>query len=147
MGSKWSGTSGAIIGLIANGFLAERFGYRRVMICALIAMTCLIFLFFFAHSLGMILAGQFLCGIPWGSMYILSHHSDHSSRLPVFQTLTTSYASEVAPVALRGYLTTWVNACWGIGQLISLGVLRGLLHRTDQWGWRIPYAIQVSLAS
>lgn len=75
------------------------------------------------------------------------HPSDHSSRLPVFQTLTTSYASEVAPVALRGYLTTWVNACWGIGQLISLGVLRGLLHRTDQWGWRIPYAIQVSLAS
>ena len=36
-----------------------------------------------------------------------------------------------------------MNACWGIGQLISLSVLRGLLNRTDQWGWRIPYALQV----
>ena len=80
----------------------------------------------------------------------------------VFQTLTTSYASEVAPVALRGCraassaygkpkfslitlvdLTTWVNACWGIGQLISIVMLRGLLNRTDEWGWRIPYATQV----
>jgi hypothetical protein len=25
------------------------------------------------------------------------------------------------------------------GQLISIGVLRGLLGRTDQWAWRIPY--------
>lgn len=28
--------------------------------------------------------------------------------ITVFQTLTTSYACEVAPVALRAYLTTWV---------------------------------------
>jgi hypothetical protein len=31
---------------------------------------------------------------------------------------------------------------WVAGQLISTGVLRGLLGRTDQWAWRIPYAIQ-----
>lgn len=37
-----------------------------------------------------------------------------------------------------------VNACWGIGQLISSGVLRALLNRTDQWGWRIPLAVQAS---
>jgi hypothetical protein len=37
-----------------------------------------------------------------------------------------------------------VNACWGIGQLIAVGMLKGLLTRTDQWGWRIPYAVQVS---
>jgi SP family general alpha glucoside:H+ symporter-like MFS transporter len=60
----------------------------------------------------------------------------------VFQTLTTSYAAEVAPVPLRAFLTTWVNACWGIGQLLALGVLRGLLSRQDDWGWRIPYALQ-----
>jgi len=117
---------GGIIGLLLNGYVSERFGYRRTMIVALIAMIGLIFIFFFAKNLQTLLAGEILCGIPWG----------------IFQTLTTSYASEVAPVALRGYLTTWVNACWGIGQLIALGVLRGLLNRTDQWGWRIPYAIQ-----
>ena len=31
---------------------------------------------------------------------------------------------------------------WVIGQLISAGVLRGLLNRSDEWGWRIPYAVQ-----
>jgi len=32
-----------------------------------------------------------------------------------------------------------------MGQLISAGVLRGLLHRADEWGWRIPYALQWSV--
>ena len=44
----------------------------------------------------MLLAGEILCGIPWG----------------VFQTITTAYAAEVTPVALRPYLTTYVNLCW-----------------------------------
>jgi SP family general alpha glucoside:H+ symporter-like MFS transporter len=37
--------------------------------------------------------GEVFCGIPWG----------------MFQTLTTQYASEVAPVRLRPILTTFVN--------------------------------------
>ncbi|OJJ42455.1 hypothetical protein ASPZODRAFT_137267 [Penicilliopsis zonata CBS 506.65] len=121
-----SGSVGQIIGLMFNEWAAERYGYRIVMSGALIATMGFIFLFFFATNLEMLLAAEILCGIPWG----------------IFQTLTTSYACEVAPVALRAYLTTWVNACWGIGQLLSCGVLRALLYRTDQWGWRIPFAVQ-----
>ncbi|ORX38083.1 general substrate transporter [Kockovaella imperatae] len=119
---------GSIIGLMLNGYLAERIGYRYTMIASLAWLACFIFLFFFAKSLGMLVAAEVLCGIPWG----------------ILQTLTTSYASEVAPLALRGFLTTWVNACWGIGQLLSVGILRGLLSKTylGQWGWRIPYALQ-----
>jgi len=67
-----------------------------------------------------------LLGIPWG----------------VFQTLTITYASEVCPVALRGYLTTYVNLCWGLGQLIGIGVIKSMLGRTDEWAYRIPYALQ-----
>lgn len=26
--------------------------------------------------------------------------------------------------------------------MLSEGVLTGLLNRTDEWGWRIPYATQ-----
>jgi SP family general alpha glucoside:H+ symporter-like MFS transporter len=74
----------------------------------------------------MLLVGEILCGIPWG----------------VFQTITTAYAAEVTPVALRPYLTTYVNLCWVFGQFIGSGVLRGLLSFTDQWGYRIPFAIQ-----
>lgn len=56
--------------------------------------------------------------------------------------LTITYASEVCPVALRGYLTTYVNFCWGLGQLIGIGVIKAMLNRTDEWAYRIPYALQ-----
>lgn len=55
-----------------------------------------------------------------------------------------SYSSEVCPVALRKYLTTWENSCWGIGQLIEIGVIKSMFGRTDEWAYRIPYALQVS---
>ncbi|KAL1409270.1 hypothetical protein Q8F55_006103 [Vanrija albida] len=116
----------SIFGVIANGYLAERFGYKKTMFWTLIWMTGVIFLFFFCQSLGMLLAAQFLVGFAWG----------------IFQVLTTTYAAEVAPLPLRHILTTWVNSCWGIGQLIGVGLLRGMVNRTDEWAWRIPYALQ-----
>lgn len=60
----------------------------------------------------------------------------------MFQTLSVSYASEVCPVCLRGYLTTYANICWVIGQVLSSGILRGFLSNSTQWGYRIPFAIQ-----
>lgn len=63
-------------------------------------------------------------------------------RRGVFQTLTTTYAAEVCPVALRPYLTTYVNLCWVIGQLIASGVLKAFVTNTSQWAYRIPFAIQ-----
>lgn len=74
----------------------------------------------------MLFAAGILSGLPWGA----------------FQTLTTTYAADVCPIPLRPILTTFVNMCWVIGQLLTTGVLRGLLHRQDDWAWRIPYAIQ-----
>lgn len=111
---------GEILGLFINGIVSERYGYRKTMIVSLVAVICFIFIPFFAKSLGQLEAGEVLCGIPWG----------------VFQTLTTAYASEVCPVQLRAYLTTYVNLCWVIGQLIASGVLRSMLNRSDQWGYR-----------
>lgn len=95
-------------------------------------MTCLVLItaftaiFFTAQNVQTLLVAEILCGIPWG----------------IFQTLTISYACEVCPVALRGYLTTYVNACWGIGQLIGIGVIKAMHDRTDEWAYRIPYALQ-----
>ena len=95
-------------------------------------MTCLTLIiaftaiFFTAQSVVALQVAEILCGIPWG----------------VFQTLTITYASEVCPVALRGYLTTYVNFCWGLGQVIGIGVIKSMLGRTDQWAYRIPYSLQ-----
>jgi SP family general alpha glucoside:H+ symporter-like MFS transporter len=60
----------------------------------------------------------------------------------VFQTLTTTYASEVMPVPLRCYLCTYVNLCWVMGQFIASGVLRAMLNNNTQWSYRIPFALQ-----
>ncbi|KAF7196396.1 Maltose permease MAL31 [Pseudocercospora fuligena] len=117
---------GEFIGLLINGWVSERFGYRKTVMGCLILIIAFITIFFTAPSVEVLLVGEILCGIPWG----------------VFQTLTITYASEVCPVALRGYLTTYVNMCWGLGQLIAIGVIRSMLHRTDEWAYRIPYALQ-----
>ena len=85
--------AGEVIGLFINGFVSERYGYRKTMIGALMSMTAFIFILFFAPNVQTLVIGEVFCGIPWG----------------MFQTLTTQYASEVAPVRLRPILTTFVN--------------------------------------
>lgn len=54
-----------MVGLVINGYASERFGYRFTMIGALIAVTCFIFVTFFAVNIKMLLAGYVLCGLPW----------------------------------------------------------------------------------
>ncbi|KAL2815711.1 general substrate transporter [Aspergillus granulosus] len=117
---------GEIIGLLLNGWASEKFGYRYTVMTCLVLMTAWIAIFFTAPNVQALLAAEILAGIPWG----------------VFQTLCVTYASEVCPVALRSYLTTYVNFCWGLGQLIGVGVIRAMLDRYDEWAYRIPYGLQ-----
>ncbi|KAK0624495.1 General alpha-glucoside permease [Lasiodiplodia hormozganensis] len=118
---------GEILGLFLNGIISERIGYRRTLLWSLSVLTGFIFILFFAPSVEVLQVGEILCGIPWG----------------VFQTLTTVYASEVCPVALRAYLTTYVNLCWVIGTLLGQGILRACLESSNsEWAYRIPFAIQ-----
>jgi MFS transporter, SP family, general alpha glucoside:H+ symporter len=117
---------GEIIGLFINGWVSERFGYRYTVMTCLSLIIAFTAIFFTAQSVVALQVAEILCGIPWG----------------VFQTLTITYASEVCPVALRGYLTTYVNFCWGLGQVIGIGVIKSMLGRTDQWAYRIPYSLQ-----
>jgi sugar porter (SP) family MFS transporter len=117
---------GTIIGAFANGWLTQRYGYRRTLVASLIAVTGFIFITFFAHNLPMLLAGSLLCGLPWG----------------VFATMAPAYASEICPMALRGYLANYVCLCWALGQLLAAGVLFSFSGGTTQWSYRIPFAIQ-----
>lgn len=130
--TKWqtslnnAGAACTILGLLANGWLSERFGYRRTLLYALVALSLFIFLTFFAFNIETLLAGQILLAIPWG----------------ICSTLTMSYAAEVLPLSLRGYSISAVNLCWVLGQIISLAVLRSLQGMTSEWSYRIPFALQ-----
>ena len=85
-----------------------------------------IFILVFAQSIEMLMAGGILCGIPWG----------------VFQTLTTAYAAEICPMAIRGHLTSFVNICWASGLFIAACVVRGTISIQNEWGWKLPYMLQ-----
>ncbi|KAK0765848.1 hypothetical protein N5P37_001788 [Trichoderma harzianum] len=117
---------GAIIGLVINGYVTEKFGHRIVTMIALVVMSAFIFITFFAPSIQVLTAGQVLVGIPWG----------------IFAIMGSAYSSEVCPLALRGYLTSFVNICWVIGQFVAAGVLQGLVNNNTVWSFRIPFAIQ-----
>ncbi|KAH6653148.1 general substrate transporter [Truncatella angustata] len=117
---------GSIIGLLCNGYLQSRFGSRRVYMGAMALMGATIFTLFFAVNVQMLFAGNILCGIPWG----------------IFQTLTTAYAAEICPAAMRGYLTAWVSMCWGAGSFLAAGILRASLDIPGDMSWRVPYALQ-----
>jgi sugar porter (SP) family MFS transporter len=117
---------GEMIGLAMNGVLADRYGFKKTMIGGLVAITFFIFIPFFATNIIQLLVGLIVMGIPWG----------------IFQTLTTTYAAEVCPTNLRPYLTTYVNLCWVIGQFLASAVLVGTQSRSDNWAYRIPYALQ-----
>jgi SP family general alpha glucoside:H+ symporter-like MFS transporter len=80
---------GEIIGLFLNGWVSEAIGYRYTIMGCLFLIICFTAIFFTAQTVVHLLVAEILCGIPWG----------------VFQTLTITYASEVCPVALRGYRT------------------------------------------
>ncbi|KAG9671051.1 putative sugar transporter, partial [Aureobasidium melanogenum] len=117
---------GIVPGIFLNGWLAAKYGYRKVIIVALFFLNAFIFITFFAPNKPVLVVGQILCGFSWG----------------VFATIGPAYASEIVPLQLRGYLTSYVNLCWAIGQFIAAGVLKGLVARTDQWSYRIPFAVQ-----
>ncbi|USP79022.1 hypothetical protein yc1106_06296 [Curvularia clavata] len=120
------GLAGQILGLFLTGTLAEFVGYRRTLMAGLVAMTAIISVPVCAKTRAALLVGQCLSGIPWG----------------LFQCVCTVYAVDVCPVALRAYLTTWINACWVLGQLIASVVLRKMSTDTTAWSYRMPLALQ-----
>lgn len=102
--------AGEIIGLILAGWAADKYGYKMTTIGSLVLMIAFIFVLFFAPNAAVLVAGEVLCGIPWGA----------------FQSISPAYASEVAPVVLRPYLTTFINMCWVIGEFPRLSSGCGL---------------------
>ncbi|KAJ5732176.1 hypothetical protein N7493_003657 [Penicillium malachiteum] len=117
---------GAIIGLLISGQISEHFGCRRTMTGALLALCLILFMFFTAVNIQMLLAAQILSGIAWG----------------VFQILPAVYASEVCPIVLRPYVTTFINMCWIIGQYLAAGIYLNTASSTTQLAYQIPFGVQ-----
>lgn len=117
---------GQVLGALAAGIPMDRFG-RRKTFAACVAMTgCCVFIQFFARSPGVLLAGELLGGLVLGAYVVIA----------------PAYASEVAPLALRGVLTSYTNLCFVIGQLLANGVTAGTSKLDNHWAYSIPFALQ-----
>ncbi|ORX36064.1 general substrate transporter [Kockovaella imperatae] len=117
---------GSFFGVYLAALEVDRWGYKKTILGNLAFLIPLIGLVTFAPNKGALLAGEILCGIPWGA----------------FSTLAEAYASEVCPLSLRGYLTTFVNLCWVIGHLVGAGILRKAAAMDGIWAFRMPFAVQ-----
>lgn len=92
---------GQVIGLVINGFAQTRYGSKRVYCCAMVVMVGAIFIPVFSTSLPMLFAGELVCGIPWGIFRKLLH-TVYKNSADFTETLSTAYAAEICPMALRG---------------------------------------------
>ncbi|KAH1496035.1 hypothetical protein LV164_002285 [Aspergillus fumigatus] len=117
---------GQLTGLLLNAYSQDRFGCRPTMMFFMAWMALMIFIPVFAPSLPILAWGEAMCGVSWG----------------VFQTLSTTYASEVVPTVLRPYVTAYVCMCWGAGILLSSGVVRAVAGIDGDLGWRLPFVLQ-----
>lgn len=129
-----------IVGVIASGLMAKKYGYKRSLQGCLLLIIGLIFMVIFSKNELTLAAGEVLLRIPWG----------------VFQTLCICYAMEICPFILRNHLTVYINSCWLVGQLTSLLIMKGVISNeikyikkvpfAFQWYWPIPIVIAILMA-
>ncbi|KAK3631605.1 hypothetical protein LTR22_021010 [Elasticomyces elasticus] len=104
----------------------EWFGRKKTFGVCVLLTTAIIFIQFFARSLPVLIVGELLGGLVLGT----------------YATIAPTYASEVCPVALRGILTSYINLCFVIGQLIANGVIAGTSTLDNHWAYSGPFASQ-----
>jgi sugar porter (SP) family MFS transporter len=117
---------GQCLGAYVASWLMELYGRRKVFAASLLLTTAFVFLQMFATNVHVLAAGEFMAGLLYGTYVVLA----------------PTYASEVCPVKLRGILNASVNLSYVIGQFVASGVGKGVSNMTDQWAYRIPFAIQ-----
>lgn len=117
---------GQVVGALVAGYPMERYGRKSTFGACVILTAGLIFIQFFARSLEVLLVGELLGGLVLGC----------------YAVIAPAYSSEVCPLAIRGILTSYVNLCFVIGQLLGNSVCAGTSKLDDHWAYSIPFALQ-----
>jgi sugar porter (SP) family MFS transporter len=117
---------GQVLGALTAAIPMERYGRRATYSVCVILVAGLIFMQFFARDVRLLLAGELLAGLVLG----------------MFVVIAPAYASEVCPTALRGHLSSYVNLCFVMGQLLANGVTAGTQKLDNHWAYSIPFSLQ-----
>lgn len=71
--------AGQLVGLGATGWIVDRIGYKWTMLGALVGIVPIVFMQFFAPNKEVLIAAQFLIGIPLAPFLTLSNVSPYLS--------------------------------------------------------------------
>lgn len=115
-----------MFGALFSAYPLELFGRKWTFFVCVLLTAGLVFIQFFARSLQVLLVGELLGGLVLGCYVVIA----------------PTYASEVCPMVLRGYLTSYTNLCFVTGQLLGNGVTAGTSSLDNHWAYSIPFALQ-----
>lgn len=117
---------GQVVGALFAAYPMDWFGRKLTFTVCVVLTAAIVFIQFFARSLPLLLVGELLGGLVLG-MYVV---------------IAPAYASEVCPTALRGHLTSYVNLCFVMGQLLANGVTAGTSKLENHWAYSLPFSLQ-----
>ncbi|KAH8891572.1 sugar porter family MFS transporter [Thozetella sp. PMI_491] len=117
---------GQVVGALLAGYPMDWWGRKKTFGACVVMTAGLIFIQFFARSLEVLLVGELIGGLVLGC----------------YAVIAPAYSSEVCPMAIRGHLTSYVNLCFVIGQLLGNVVASQTMKLDDHWAYSIPFALQ-----
>ncbi len=119
-----SSAVGIVLGIAPAGWLADRFGRKRIMIAGTVAYAVLTCLTGLAGSIAMVIVLRVLAGIAMGAVFPLPY----------------AYASELCPPSLRGRFTGIADSFLSVGYFLSpLLALVLIPTATNDSGWRAMF--------
>ncbi|WQF83357.1 Putative major facilitator, sugar transporter, major facilitator superfamily [Colletotrichum destructivum] len=117
---------GQVIGALFAAYPMDWLGRKLTFATCVVLTAGIVSIQFLARSLPVLLVGELLGGLVLG----------------MFVVIAPAYASEVCPTALRGHLTSYVNLCFVMGQLLANGVTAGTSKLNTHWAYSLPFSLQ-----
>jgi putative MFS transporter len=119
-----SAAAGIVLGIAPAGWLADRFGRKRIMIAGTVAYSLLTCLTGLAGDIATIIVLRVLAGIAMGAVFPLPY----------------AYGAELCPPSLRGRFTGIADSFLSIGYFLSpLLALVLIPTATNDTGWRVMF--------
>ncbi|HWE10702.1 MAG TPA: MFS transporter [Solirubrobacteraceae bacterium] len=123
-----SSAVGIVVGIAPAGWLADRFGRKRIMIAGTVAYSVLTCLTGLAGDVATVIVLRVLAGIAMGAVFPLPY----------------AYGAELCPPALRGRFTGIADSFLSIGYFLSpLLALVFIPSTTNDTGWRVMFFLGV----
>lgn len=111
---------GALIGALAGGWVADKFGRKAVYMIDLLTF----------------LVGAVLCGLAWSVAALVAFRFIVGVGIGADYPLSATYMAEFMPAKKRGGILTWTWGLWAAGA-ITAGLVGAalLLDKTNGWRW------------